>query len=58
MRVVLLHMVGIPIAISMLILGGVLNFFPLVLLTVPVVMAWYWGAPRLWRRLVERSSES
>jgi tetratricopeptide (TPR) repeat protein len=51
---VLLRLTTIPIVVGMLVVGGTADSFPLVLLSIPVGIAWYWVTPRLWRRYVRR----
>ncbi|HSS82817.1 MAG TPA: tetratricopeptide repeat protein [Reyranella sp.] len=51
----LLRVASIPLAIVLLMVSLVLQSAGLLLLTLPVAIGWYWGTPRLWRRLVQRA---
>jgi Flp pilus assembly protein TadD len=50
----LLRVASIPLAIALLMVSLALRSAGLLLLTLPVAIGWYWGTPRLWRRLVQR----
>jgi tetratricopeptide (TPR) repeat protein len=52
--VVLLRLASFPVAGAMIGLAFVLDSGLVLLLTVPVTVAWYWFSPTLWRRYARR----
>ena len=52
----LLRLATIPLAAGMLVVAAMLNSTVLLLLVLPLAIAWYWGTPRLWRRYVQRGA--